>query len=578
MENTTDDGARQLVIFCDGTNNTLTAGVQDTNVLRLHAHLAAHPAPQRLLYYDPGVGTPDAVPPTDPADWFHRTWERVSGLASGRGVYDNIEQAYLFLMRSWRGPQDRIYAFGFSRGAFTVRCVVGMVNLFGILAPQYEALLPTLIRVYFSLPSRSSGAVQEATRAMHHALARKGKAAAEVPGPAQAETRVTRESLAEQIRTLFTTPAGHDAWVHWVGVWDTVESVGLPGPLSRSNPATATMKGKRIRHVRHALSFDEHRWTFEPRLYEEPGDVADPQTGQTVKQRWFPGVHCDVGGSYLRGLAGLSDEALEWMVDELSDDLGVPRLPASEALRVRHDALWDTPWWALTGMTVRDMQPTNWAGEPMAVIPGSTRPPTTLSVWAQTRAAWPLLVALVLGFVCLLRSGLCLLPQGFDAMRSPDGLAAALAATKHFADAQLGALLFDGVIADGQAPWQWPAHPAWAMFWDLAFIACWGYLLARVSSRAFAWLAGSRRPQAPMPAWRWLGMAPMVAVLGDVGEDVCTLLAMLLHGIDATGLGYALLWLGSWGSVAKLGGLVACVPLVAVRLWIALPGVPRYRL
>ena len=90
------------------------------------------------------------MPPTDPIDWASRTWERVAGLASGRGVYDNIAEAYLFLMRHWRDGFDRVYLFGFSRGAFTARSVAGMVNLFGILEPQHEEMLPTLIRIYFS--------------------------------------------------------------------------------------------------------------------------------------------------------------------------------------------------------------------------------------------------------------------------------------------------------------------------------------------------------------------------------------------------------------------------------------------
>ena len=234
---------RDLVVCCDGTNNTLTAGLHDTNVLLLYEHLEQHPAPHRILYYDPGVGTPDVIPPTDPVDWAARTWERVSGLASGRGVYDNIAEAYLFVMRHWRDERDRIYAFGFSRGAFTARAVVGMVNLFGILEPQHEVLLPTLVRIYFSLPADRHGTpLQRATRWLHQASAKETKAAVEVAGAHVASPYVTRRELAEQIRRLFTSAAGAQASVHWVGVWDTVESVGMPGPLSRSNPSAATLR------------------------------------------------------------------------------------------------------------------------------------------------------------------------------------------------------------------------------------------------------------------------------------------------------------------------------------------------
>ena len=566
---------RQLVICCDGTNNTLTAGTEDTNVLRLHAHLSAHPPPaemgvERLLYYDPGVGTPTAAPPTDPMDWMQRSWERVSGLASGRGVYDNISQAYLFLMQHWRDGRDRIYCFGFSRGAFTARCVVGMVNLFGILKPEHEALLPTLIHVYFSLPDGAGSKVQEATRRLHRALARSGKAAAEPGGHDKVANMVTRADLAEQVRALFTSPAGSQAWVHWVGVWDTVESVGLPGPWSRSNPSTATLRGKRIRNVRHALALDEHRWTFEPRLYEEPGDIDDGT--QTLRQRWFPGAHCDVGGSYPVWDAGLSDEALEWMVAEVAHDIGVPRLPPSTARRVRHDALWDTPWWALTGMSLRDMQPRTAKGEVGAAIPGSPSSAPWASVWDQRRPLWPIGAAVLLGALCLLLSGICLLPDGWSRDGFMRGLVWAFGTARAFAFEQLASLWGKGLLAPGQAPWASGVQPGWAMFWDLAFIAAWGYLLARVSSRAFAWLAGSRGPASDLPSWRWLGMAPLLAVGGDVGEDLLTLTAMAMHAIDVEFLAHQCLWLAGVSALAKFAGLIACLPLVAVRVRIAVGG------
>jgi len=561
----------QLVVCCDGTNNTLTAGAADTNVLRLVTHLCRHPSAQRLLYYDPGVGSPDALPPTDPIDWVQRSWDRITGLASGRGVYDNIAQAYLFLMRHWRDERDRIYCFGFSRGAFTARCVAGMVNLFGVLRPEHEALLPTLIRVYFSLPAGSGGTLQKATRAVHHALTRELKAAAEIGGHTGGP--VTRDSLARQICTLFTTPAGRDAWVHWVGVWDTVESVGLPGPLSRSNPSTATLRGKRIRHVRHALALDEHRWTFEPRLYEEPGDIGpgDP-SGQTLRQRWFPGVHCDVGGSYPAAEAGLSDEALAWMVDEVAADLGVPPLPPpAHARRERHDALWETPWWALAGMCLRDMQPQTASGQAIAVVAASTGAEPAPSVWERRRALWPLAMALPAGAICLLLSGACLQEEGWRTLGSVDGLLAALQAARGFALDQLASMCGRGLLDGAQPLSMRTGQPGWAMAWDLGFIVCWGYLLARISSRAFASLAGTRTPMSRLPVWRALGMAPLAAVGSDVVEDLLTLAALATHAAGVGTLAAGCVWLAGVASLCKFAGLLACLPLLLVRLWLALP-------
>ena len=567
----------RLVICFDGTHNTLTAGAEDTNVLQFFTWVRQNATPEHVLYYDPGVGTPGAAPPTDPIDWASRTWERVAGLASGRGVYDNIAEGYLFLMRHWRDNRDRIYGFGFSRGAFTVRCVVGMVNLFGILAPEHESMVPTLVGIYFSQPNDKQGwFLQRATRWLHRATARQDPAAAQTAGRDQATAGIgTRQQLADQVRALFTTPAGSDAEVHWVGVWDTVESVGLPGPLSRSNPSTATLRGKRIKNVRHALAFDEHRWTFEPRLYEEPGDIDGG--GQTLEQRWFPGVHCDVGGSCPVRTAGLPEAALEWMVGAVASDLGVPPWSRRDLPRLRHDALWDTAWWALAGMCLRNMQPKSADGTAIAVIPADPAPPKMESVWDHARPFWPIGTGLLLGIVFVSFSGACLSDSGWPRW---DDLGAWLHAhwwAGHFARDQLSTLTGHGLLDAGT--WQsWKAvHPGWAMFWDFAFIGCWGYLLARVASRAFAWMAGGRDEKSGAPFWRWLGMAPLLAVGSDVCEDLLTLAALAMDGMGAEPLRFVCLLGVGLASAGKLAGLLACLPLVAVRLWIAMPWVQRFR-
>lgn len=556
---------RQLVVCCDGTNNTLTAGQNDTNVLKLYAHLNAQQVPadvDRVLYYDPGVGSPDSVPPTDLFDWGKRTWERLSGLASGRGIYDNIEQAYLFLMRHWQGPQDQIYLFGFSRGAFTVRCLAGMVNLFGIIRPEHEPLVPTLIRIYFSQSRESKNAAQRMARRLHASGHKK------VFG---------REDLAEQVKAQFASVEGREAWVHWVGVWDTVDSVGLPGPLSRSNPGTATLRNKRIHHVRHALSLDEHRWTFAPRLYEEPGNLDQTEPGQsvrTLRQVWYPGVHCDAGGSYDTATTGVSDMALKWMIDELRTEMAisewVPPLQNEYGQTVRfvvHDPLWETPWWALLGMMARDMRPQvvdPWkpgARTTMTVIPAPMPKVALESVWQNRRSWRPLLTALVLGLLAMLMSGLCLLPPA-ERHANWSGLMAAATQTSVFAARQFGAWLPGNGGAADVSPWEMAGQPAWAMVWDLAFIACWGYIVARLSSRAFTRLVRPRQPGAAMPSMSWLGMAPLAAVGGDVCENVLTLLALGMHGLGSDSLAWLMWVLVPFASAAKFLGLLGSLALV----------------
>ena len=563
---------RQIVVECDGTNNTLTGGRADTNVVLLHRYLQDHPPTdpniERILSYDPGVGNPDTLPPTDLFDWTARVWNRVWGLASGRGVYENIANGYSFLMRHWRGPQDRIYVFGFSRGAFTARAISGMVNLFGIIRPEHEVLVPTLVHIYFSLPEKGGTSIQKLTRNLHDYAGRPSKAEQEIAGHTKLP-ELGRNDLAEEVKDLFATRDGREAQVHWVGVWDTVESVGLPGPLSRSNPSSATLRGKHIRNVRHALSLDEHRWTFEPRLYEEPGDLDGTQTGnQTLKQRWFPGVHCDVGGSYPHAEAGLSDTALQWMINEVATDMKLPSAPKPTTKLMRHDPLWDTPWWALTGMTIRSMQPHVEApgrpATPIEVIVDLQPEAVIDTVWNKRRGLLPVVFAALAGIVTLLLSGLCLVAPAsrhFDYAT----LMLALDAPGDFAYQQIGSLLGSGLLAPGQAPWLQPGQPGWSMFWDLAFIACYGYILARIASRAFTWLAGDNVPKTPPPRWRGLGMAPLMAVGGDICEDLLTLAALAAHGAGTDIVAFVLLWFASLGSVVKFAGLLISLVLVIVR-------------
>jgi hypothetical protein len=103
-------------------------------------------------------------------------------------------------------------------------------------------------------------------------------------------------------------------------------------------------------------------------------------------------------------------------------------------------------------------------------------------------------------------------------------------------------------------------------------------LLARSASRAFAALAGARRANSPMPWWRWLGFAPLAAVGGDVVENLLTLGSLAASGLGTQVVASLLLWLVGVASWCKLLGLLACVPLLAVRIALVLPdrGASRY--
>jgi hypothetical protein len=318
-------GGRNLVVCCDGTGN-IWGNSRDTNVVRLVR--ACVQDDRQIVYYDPGVGTATDYPGVAVVDSLKLRLKRVLGLAFGGGIYENIAGAYLFLVRHWQ-PGDRIFVLGFSRGAFTARAVAGMVNLFGIVRPHADTMVPALLRVYFGKLDAHNARGQ------------------------------TRDDLARDIREHFATPAGAVAEVHFIGAFDTVASVG--GLLPRHITSDSGLANKRFVHVRHAVSIDEYRAPYQPRLYQSaPVPFTDPAR-PSVEQRWFAGVHSDVGGSYAR--RGLADGALVWMADAACQT-GLRLLPGAgagwkpEPQAAAHDEVgrgWFGSLWALAGLQHRTL-------------------------------------------------------------------------------------------------------------------------------------------------------------------------------------------------------------------------------
>jgi uncharacterized protein (DUF2235 family) len=310
---------RNLIVCCDGTGNIWGNG-HDTNVVKLVRVLQKDD--QQLVYYDPGVGTTDNFPPVGFWDKIKENTRRVVGLTLADGLYDSIGRGYQFLVDNFR-EGDRISVFGFSRGAFTARSIAGLVNEFGIVQSGARTLVALIVRTYFMKP--------------RHRPARQDK---------------TRCSVAADIRQNFCSPAGSQAYVHFVGVWDTVASVGLLGLKIKTDTNVRT---KNYQHVRHAVSLDETRWKYSPRLYTDEGAPMRP--GQSYEQVWFNGCHSDVGGSYAE--AELSNIALRWMIDEASAP-GVDLRFTADADKISgdangllHDEPFRSPWWTLVGLSRR---------------------------------------------------------------------------------------------------------------------------------------------------------------------------------------------------------------------------------
>jgi len=265
--------ARNLVVCCDGTGNSF--GDRSTNVVRLCKTLVRDPDRQ-IVYYDPGVGTlgdPSAM------TRLRRFLAKALDGAIGRTVGDNVGEAMRFLSVHYR-TGDRLFLFGFSRGAYTVRALAGMLWMYGLLESGNENLWPYLWQMYCGTDEEARDARSRAGR-----------------------TKARRFLIADE----FKAALGRPVEVHFIGAWDTVSSVGwfwdpLALPFTRRNPG--------VRHVRHAVSIDERRAFFRQNLFADAGE------GQDLKEVWFAGVHSDVGGGYPENEGGLATHSLLWMLHE----------------------------------------------------------------------------------------------------------------------------------------------------------------------------------------------------------------------------------------------------------------------
>ncbi|MEZ5739300.1 MAG: DUF2235 domain-containing protein [Burkholderiaceae bacterium] len=507
---------RNIAVFCDGTNNLWGEG-RDTNVVKLaRLSLADH---KQIVYYDPGVGSNDGLPLNDPIESLIYRFQRVLGFALARGIYGQIAEAYLFICTNFQ-PGDRIFLFGFSRGAFAARSVGGLINMFGLVPVSMTSLIPSMVQAYFSNPQRR----------------RKGP---------------SRDEIAADIRASFV-PASRLPTVHFVGVWDTVESVGIASNLQISN--NTSISGKRFAHVRHAVSLHECRQDYRPRLYAEQ---CDPH--QTIEQRWFAGVHSDVGGSYAE--AGLSNCALQWIARAairagLRVDTRRLRECRGDPLAPAHDQTFDQPIWSLIGLAERDA-PARHAVHPSALHRERTfaglENPEASTIWKaiwRRRGFWGVmgLAGLFLLGIGLYESVLCARLEGglsCNAYRLVAGL------TGQWGDG------FRALLERTDA-----SNLGYMLAADTLFIPAFLVLLAYLSTHAqrrlYAWADTARRRRRVAQ----VGMLPLWYCPGfDLLENM-SLLAWLATPGQASWLTDVLVWLVPWFGLAKFASLALLLGLV----------------
>lgn len=268
---------KRLVICCDGTWNTPEqedrGELAPTNVARLRNCVApADDDTEQLVYYHPGVGTEGSK------------LKQLAGGAWGAGLGKNIQSAYHWLCHRYE-TGDEIYLFGFSRGAFTVRSLAGMVGACGLLAfPEEPADREEVARRW----SRVRAAYEDGYR----------------------------ERDADWAGDWPRHDDGTPPPIRFLGVWDTVGALGIPDDLVLLNlldDSAAwgfhdTTLGADVETARQALALDERRASYTPTLWTGLDD------GRDVKQMWFSGAHSDVGGGYADD--GLSNVTLSWMIEE----------------------------------------------------------------------------------------------------------------------------------------------------------------------------------------------------------------------------------------------------------------------
>lgn len=252
--------SRRLVYISDGTLSSLRRG-EETNAGQLYRLLEEiGQRPSQVFDYDRGIQGVGL-----------RKWVNA---ALGMGINRSILRGYAFLCTRW-SPGDEIFLFGFSRGAYAVRSLAGMIGRIGIVRDGH----------------RGERRIREA-----FGLYRDGD-----------ESGMTRFAAAH---------CHGGVPIKVIGVWDTVRALGLPYPILSYLAPMATefhdhSLGAHIDHGFHALGVDEDRQAFEPILWEQ-----SPDWEGRLEQAWFPGAHGDVGGE-LRNLAAarpLSNLSLNWML------------------------------------------------------------------------------------------------------------------------------------------------------------------------------------------------------------------------------------------------------------------------
>ncbi|MDX2276521.1 MAG: DUF2235 domain-containing protein [Hyphomonadaceae bacterium] len=270
---------KKLVICCDGTWQRVYRG-ELTNVALTARSIATRDANNiaQIVYYSAGVGADLGS---------SNLWNGMTGADLDQHLLD----AYLFLNLNYE-PGDQIFLFGFSRGAYTVRTLAGLLRKCGVLRRDSVDKADDALELYRDRKLAKDSAIVERFRAAH----------------AIAWPRLSAP--------LIKPP--HDLRIAYLGVWDTVGSLGIPSVLpipinlNRRYQFHDTELSRSVEAARHAVAIDERRGAFKPALWSNVDKFNWPGRPARVLQAWFPGDHGGVGGGPARGLSNCS---LMWVIE-----------------------------------------------------------------------------------------------------------------------------------------------------------------------------------------------------------------------------------------------------------------------
>jgi len=267
---------KRIVICADGTWNhrdqqdPYSRKRRPTNVTKVARAILprSNTGVDQVVFYHEGIGTAGGL-------------DRFTGGAFGTGIERNVRSLYRSILYNWE-PNDELFFFGFSRGAFTARTLAGFMYDVGLLEKDDDYYLPDVYACY------------------EHGYR---------PGSPE------WKQVFRYIKGTRPCPL-----IKFIGVWDTVGALGAPGLLGHlfnSGKYRYHQVGLNpcIENAYHALAIDERRKPFAPSVWKRPVDWHG-----TLEQAWFAGVHTNVGGSATPD--GLANEALHWMVEK-AESLGL---------------------------------------------------------------------------------------------------------------------------------------------------------------------------------------------------------------------------------------------------------------